>query len=151
MNLKPWRELIAPHKDVLDGAFKQSEFAADLTQVQNGTAPDEYKDPEKFFRRTYITEGMRFLLDSVARRIAGKGGDPVIQLQTSFGGGKTHTLLAVYHLARRRISPELLYGIPPILDSAGISDLPTANVVVIDGNNISSASEGSDCLNWAFG
>jgi predicted AAA+ superfamily ATPase len=137
MTLKPWRELITPHKDVLDGTFKQSEFAADLTQVQNGTAPEEYKNAEKFFRRTYITEGMRLLLDSVARRIAGKGGDPVIQLQTSFGGGKTHTLLAVYHLAKREVSPEKLAGIPPILDKAGVSDLPSARVAVVDGNNIS--------------
>lgn len=137
MTLKPWRELITPHKDVLDGTFKQSEFAADLTQVQSGNASEEYKNPEKFYRRTYITEGMRLLLDSVARRISGKGGDPVIQLQTSFGGGKTHTLLAVYHLARREISPEKMTGVPPILDAAGISDLPSAKVAVIDGNNIS--------------
>lgn len=137
MTLKPWRELITPHKDVLDGTFKQSEFAADLTQVQNGSAPEEYKNAEKFFRRTYITEGMRLLLDSVAKRISGKGGDPVIQLQTSFGGGKTHTLLAVYHLARREVSPEQMSGVPPILDGAGISNLPSAKVAIIDGNNIS--------------
>lgn len=137
MTLKPWRELIIPHKDVLDGTFKQSEFAADITQVQSGTAPEEYKNAEKFFRRTYITEGMRLLLDSVARRIAGKGGDPVIQLQTSFGGGKTHTLLAVYHLAKREISPEKLNGIPPILDRAGVTNLPSAKIAVVDGNYIS--------------
>ena len=137
MTLKPWRELITPHKDVLDGTFKQSEFAADLTQVQNGTATDEYKNPEKFFRRTYITEGMRLLLDSVARRLAGKGGDPVIQLQTSFGGGKTHTLLAVYHLAKREVSPDKMNGISSILDKAGLTDLPTARLAIIDGNNIS--------------
>lgn len=137
MTFKPWRELITPHKDVLDGTFKQSEFAADLTQVQLGTAPEEYKNAEKFFQRTYITEGMRFLLDSVAKRISGKGGDPVIQLQTSFGGGKTHTLLAVYHLAKREVSAEKLNGIPPILDRAGVSNLPSAKVAVIDGNNMS--------------
>src|ERR1035437_2938760 len=137
MTLKPWRELIQPHKDVLDGTFKQSEFAADLTQVHNGTASEEYKNPEKFFRRTYITEGMRLLLDSVARRISGKGGDPVIQLQTSFGGGKTHTLLAVYHLARRQVSPDQMQGISKILGDAGLNDLPSAKVAIIDGNDIS--------------
>jgi len=137
MTLKPWRELITPHKDVLDGTFKQSEFAADLTQVQSGTAPDEYKRADKFFQRTYITEGMRLLLLSVAQRIAGKGGDPVIQLQTSFGGGKTHTLLAVYHLAKREISPEDMNGIPPILDQAGVTNLPAAKIAIIDGNNLS--------------
>ena len=154
MTLKPWRELITPHKDVLDGTFKQSEFAADLTQVQNGTAPEEYKNAEKFFRRTYITEGMRFLLDSVAKRLAGKGGDPVIQLQTSFGGGKTHTLLAVYHLAKREVSAEKLSGIPPILDRAGVSNLPSARVAVIDGNNISPSKarkRGSVTVNTLWG
>lgn len=137
MNLKPWRELITPHKDVLDGTFKQSEFAADLTQVHNGTAPDEYKRPEMFFNRTFITEGMKFLLTSVAQRLSGKGGDPVVQLQTSFGGGKTHALLAVYHLAKREISPEKLSGIPTILDQAGVHQLPSAKIAVIDGNNFS--------------
>ena len=137
MSLKPWRELVTPHKDVLDGTFKQSEFAADLTQVHKGTAPDDYKDAEKFYARTVITEGMKFLLDSVARRLAGKGGDPVIQLQTAFGGGKTHTLLAVYHLANREIPLLSLRGIPPVLDQAGITDLPHARVAVIDGIQLS--------------
>jgi predicted AAA+ superfamily ATPase len=154
MTLKPWRELITPHKDVLDGTFKQSEFAADLTQVQNGTAPGEYKDAEKFFRRTYITEGMRHLLDSVARRISGKGGDPVVQLQTSFGGGKTHALLAVYHLAKREVSPDKMSGISPILDMAGITHIPQAKVAVIDGNNISPSKarlRGSISVNTIWG
>lgn len=137
MTLKPWRELAQPHKDVLEGTFKQSEFAADLTQVHNGTSSEEYKNPEKFFRRTYITEGMRLLLDSVARRISGNGGDPVIQLQTSFGGGKTHTLLAVYHLARRQVSPDQMQGIGKILTDANITDLPSARVAIIDGNELS--------------
>ena len=66
MSLKPWREIARPHADVLSGTFKQSEFAADITQVANGTAPAEYSDPEQFFARTYITEGMRLLLVSVA-------------------------------------------------------------------------------------
>ncbi|MCK5880088.1 MAG: ATP-binding protein, partial [Holophagae bacterium] len=91
----------------------------------------------RFFSRTFITEGMRFLLISVARRLAGQGGDPVIQLQTAFGGGKTHTMLAVYHLACRTVRTDLLEGIPPVLDEAGIQDLPKANVAVIDGNQFS--------------
>ena len=84
-----------------------------------GTAEPEYQDAEKFFARTFITEGMRLLLQSVAERLSGRGGDPVIQLQTAFGGGKTHTLLAVYHLASRQCPTEKLAGIPPILDAAG--------------------------------
>jgi len=137
MSLKPWREIARPHKDVLEGTFKQSEFAADITQVANGTATDEYKDAEKFFSRTYITEGMRLLLISVAQRLAGHGGDPVIQLQTAFGGGKTHTLLAVYHLASRTVSTDRLAGIPPVLDEARIQSLPHAKVAVIDGIKLS--------------
>lgn len=137
MSLKPWREIARPHKDVLEGTFKQSEFAADITQVALGTAPEEYQDAEKFFSRTFITEGMRLLLISVAQRLAGLGGDPVIQLQTAFGGGKTHTMLAVLHLATRKVSTNKLEGIPPLLDQAGIHDLPNAKIAVLDGINMS--------------
>ena len=133
MTIKPWREVAHPHKDVLEGKVKQSEFAADISQVHAGTASDEYQDAEKFFARTFITEGMRLLLQSVAERLSGRGGDPVIQLQTAFGGGKTHTLLAVYHLACRQCPTERLAGIPPILDTAGIASLPQARVAVVDG------------------
>ena len=133
MTIKPWREVAHPHKDVLEGTFKQSEFAADISQVHAGTAEPEYQDAEKFFARTFITEGMRLLLQSVAERLSGRGGDPVIQLQTAFGGGKTHTLLAVYHLASRQCPTEKLMGIPPILDAAGVQSLPIARVAVIDG------------------
>src|SRR5690606_28334715 len=133
MSLKPWREIARPHKDVLEGSFKQSEFAADITQVAKGTAPEEYQDAEKFFARTYITEGMRLLLMSVAQRLAGQGGDPVIQLQTAFGGGKTHTMLAVYHLATHKAGTASLRDVPPILDAAGITELPRARIAVLDG------------------
>ncbi len=137
MTVKPWREVAHPHKDVLEGTFKQSEFAADISQVHSGVAQPEYQNPEMFFARTFITEGMRLLLQSVAERLSGRGGDPVIQLQTAFGGGKTHTLLAVYHLASRKCPTEKLAGIPPILDAAGISSLPQAGVAVIDGIKVS--------------
>ena len=73
-----------PHPDVLEGTFQQSEFAADITAVRTGKATREYQDAGAFFQRTFITEGMRLLLTSVAKRLNGKGGDPVIQLQ----GGK---------------------------------------------------------------
>ena len=135
--LRPWREIAVPHEDVLKGTFQQAEFAADLSRVHKGTASPEYRDPVLFFKRTYITEGMRLLLDSVVKRITGQGGDPVIQLQTAFGGGKTHTMLAVYHLARGTVPAGDLQGIPPILDAAGVIDLPKARVVVIDGTKLS--------------
>jgi predicted AAA+ superfamily ATPase len=137
MSLKPWREIAQPHEDVLKGNFQEAEFAADITQVAEGIARDEYQDPIKFFSRTYITEGMELLLDSVAKRMVGKGGDPVIQLQTAFGGGKTHTMLAVYHLVKGNAPVSSLLGISPILDKAGITEFPKANVAVIDGTNLS--------------
>ena len=122
--LKPWREVAVPHEDVLKGTFQQAEFAADLSRVHAGSATAEYQDPALFFQRTFITEGMRLLLDSVLKRLVGRGGDPVIQLQTAFGGGKTHTMLAVYHLAKGEVPVSDLPGIPPILDSAQITELP---------------------------
>lgn len=133
MSLKPWREIIAPHPDVLNGTFQQSEFAADLTAVRTGRATAEYGDAQAFFKRTFITEGMGKLLIQVAQRLNGKGGEPVIQLQTSFGGGKTHTMLSVYHLATRQCALGELSGIPPLLDHAGVMDVPQAKVAVLDG------------------
>lgn len=154
MSLKPWREIARPHRDVLEGTFKQSEFAADITQVANGTAPPEYQDAEMFFARTFITEGMRLLLMSVAQRLAGIGGDPVIQLQTAFGGGKTHSMLTVLHLAKRTVSTGKLAGIPPLLDQAGIHDLPNANLAVLDGIALSVSQgkqHGNICANTLWG
>lgn len=133
MSLKPWREVAVPHEDVLKGTFQQAEFAADLSRVHEGTATPEYQDPTLFFQRTFITEGMRLLLDSVVKRLSGKGGDPVIQLQTAFGGGKTHTMLAVYHLAKVDASASDLPGVPAILDAAGVTELPRARIAVLDG------------------
>lgn len=133
MSLKPWREVIVPHPDVLKGTFQQSEFAADLTAVRTGRATAEYGDARSFYERTFITEGMGRLLTQVAQRLGGKGGEPVIQLQTSFGGGKTHTMLAVYHLATRQCALGDLSGIPALLDHAGVLDVPTAKVAVLDG------------------
>ncbi|MEO5332363.1 MAG: DUF499 domain-containing protein [Magnetococcus sp. YQC-5] len=134
MLLKPWRELAIPHEDVLKGTFQQAEFAADLSRVHAGTATREYQEPALFFQRTFITEGMRLLLDSVVKRLTGKGGDPVIQLQTAFGGGKTHTMLAVYHLAQGRSPASDMPGIPAIMDAAGVTELPAARIAVLDGN-----------------
>src|SRR6266545_5242990 len=132
--MKPWREVAVPHPDVLEGTFLQSEFAADITAVRTGKATREYQDAAAFFQRTFITEGMRLLLIQVAQRLNSQGGEPVIQLQTSFGGGKTHTMLAVYHLATRKGALDDLAGIPTLLDQAGLMDVPQARVAVLDGN-----------------
>src|SRR6476620_8126317 len=133
MTNKPWREIAVPHPDVLEGTFQQSEFAVDITAVRTGKATRDYQDAAAFFQRTFITEGMRLLLIQVAQRLNGKGGEPVIQLQTAFGGGKTHTMLAVYHLATRQCALKDLSGIPALLDRAGVMDIPRANVAVLDG------------------
>ena len=133
MSLKPWREIIVPHPDVLNGTFQQSEFAADLTAVRTGKATPEYGDAKAFYERTFITEGMSKLLIQVAQRLNGKGGEPVMQLQTAFGGGKTHTMLAVYHLASRTCPLGDLAGIPALLDQAGMLDVPQSQIAVLDG------------------
>ncbi|GHU44749.1 hypothetical protein AGMMS50289_13810 [Betaproteobacteria bacterium] len=136
MSIKPWREVAVPHEDVLKGTFQQAEFAADISRVHEGTATEEYQNPALFFQRTFITEGMRLLLDSVVKRLSGKGGDPVIQLQTAFGGGKTHTMLAVYHLVNRAggtVAAGDLPGIPAILNAAGVTEVPQARIAVLDG------------------
>ncbi len=141
-HLKPWREVVTPHKDVASGRYQQAEFAADLWQVHLGEGTDEYRDPVEFFRRTYLTESLKGLLMGAVRRLSGKGGDPVVQLQTNFGGGKTHSMLALYHLFSG-ISPTELVGMDAIL-KAGVTgplgeaaQLPIARRVVLVGNKIS--------------
>jgi predicted AAA+ superfamily ATPase len=135
-NLKPWREVITPHKDVASGRYQQAEFAADLWQVHVGEGTDEYKNPAEFFRRTYLTESLKRLLVGAVQRLSGRGGDPVVQLQTNFGGGKTHSMLALYHLVSGTAPGELV-GIDAVLAEAGVSKLPTAHRVVLVGNRIS--------------
>src|SRR6202008_255019 len=113
-SLKPWREVVNPHKDVQSGNYNQAEFAADLWQVYLGEGSDEYRKPEEFFRRTYLTVSLKELLVGAVRRLAGQNGDPVVQLQTNFGGGKTHSMLALYHLFSG-IAPTELAGIDAVM------------------------------------
>src|SRR5580704_4918486 len=135
-NLKPWREVVTPHKDVASGRYQQAEFAADLWQVHMGEGTDEYRKPVEFFRRTYLTESLKRLLVGAVRRISGQGGDPVVQLQTNFGGGKTHSMLALYHLFSGT-APSDLVGIDAVMQEADTKKLPTAKRVVLVGNKIS--------------
>ncbi len=134
--LKPWREVVTPHKDVASGRYQQAEFAADLWQVHLGEGTDEYKNPVEFFRRTYLTDSLKGMLVGAVRRLAGHGGDPVVQLQTNFGGGKTHSMLALYHLFSG-ISPTELVGIDKVMEEAGAKSLPKCRRVVLVGNKIS--------------
>lgn len=135
-HLKPWREIVTPHPDVASGRYQQAEFAADLWQVHLGHGTPEYRDPVEFFRRTYLTASLKQLLVNAIERLTTGGGDPVVQLQTNFGGGKTHSMLALYHLFSG-VSPAALPGIDAVLAEAGVSSLPKTRRVVLVGNKIS--------------
>ena len=134
--LKPWREVVTPHADVASGRYQQAEFAADLWQVHLGEGSDEYRKPPEFFRRTFLTESLKQMLVNGVQRLSGTGGDPVVQLQTNFGGGKTHSMLALYHLFSG-VAPGELPGVDEVMAKAGVKTLPKANRVVLVGNKIS--------------
>ncbi len=134
--LKPWREVVTPHPDVASGRYQQAEFAADLWQVHLGEGTDEYRHPVEFFRRTFLTDSLKRLLVVAVRRLSGQGGDPVVQLQTNFGGGKTHSLLALYHLFSGTPLSELP-GIEAVVEETGVQKLPAVRRVVLVGNRIS--------------
>jgi predicted AAA+ superfamily ATPase len=134
--LKPWREVVTPHADVASGRYQQAEFAADLWQVHLGEGSDEYRKPSEFFRRTFLTESLKQMLVNGVQRLSGTGGDPVVQLQTNFGGGKTHSMLALYHLFSGVTAGELP-GVDEVMAKAGVKTLPKANRVVLVGNKIS--------------
>ncbi|GAB6393536.1 MAG: DUF499 domain-containing protein [Treponematales bacterium] len=138
-SLPCWRDVMEPHPDVAQGRYKNAEFAADLAQVARGEGAYEYRDPVEFFARTFVTEGMTGLLEQALRRVCGKDGEPVIQLKTAFGGGKTHSMLALYHLLRGTAPVEKIPNIKPVLQRAGLSSLPRANVAVIVGTALDPA------------
>lgn len=118
--LVSWREVVEPHEDVATGEFQQAEFAADLGKVHAGGAPPEYCNPHDFFSRTYLTNGLSTLLVSVAKRLSGDGGNPVVELQTNFGGGKTHSMLALYHMAGDTPARDLP-GLDQLLSEHGVT------------------------------
>jgi hypothetical protein len=120
--LRPWIEVALPHPDVLENRFKQAEFAADLFAVDSGNADGDYATARGFFGITFLTEGLKRVLVSALQRLSGQGGDPVIGLQTAFGGGKTHTLLALYHLGRHMAEggdPADVPGLRPLVEGIG--------------------------------
>ena len=134
--LPPWREVVSPHQDVAGGSYRQAEFAADLWQVYLGEAVSEYQDPAEFFRRTYLTDSLRLLLVNAVQRLDQNERDPVVQLQTNFGGGKTHSMLALYHLFSG-VPHGNLPGVDDLMQEAGTLQLPAVNRVVLVGNRIS--------------
>lgn len=132
--LPSWREIIKPHPDVAQGRYLIAEFAADLSQVARGEGGPEYLDPVEFFARTYVTEGVKGLLIQALKRFSGQGGEPVLQLKTVFGGGKTHSLLALYHMSRGGVSPDKAPNLKEVMEQAGVASLPRANVAVLVGS-----------------
>lgn len=135
--LAPWRTLVTPHPDVASGNFRQAEFAANLGQVARGEGAKEYVDPREFFARTYLTEGLRLLLTGALRRLTDTGGESVVDLQTTFGGGKTHSMLALWHLADPSVQIAGLPGLEGVLTDAKVSTLPNVSRAAIVGTDLS--------------
>ncbi len=125
-----------PHPDVASGRYQQAEFAADLWQVYQNEGSDEYKHPVEFFRRTFITDGLKQLLVTGLRRLKGMGGDPVVELQTNFGGGKTHSMLALYHLFSGAAATDLP-GVDALVKEAGNGVAAGVKRAVLVGTKIS--------------
>jgi predicted AAA+ superfamily ATPase len=130
--LVPWRDVITPHPDVINGRYQQAEFAADLDLVHRGIGSPEYTDPIEFFRRTFITEGLKDLLRIALQRFNGQGGEPVIELQTNFGGGKTHSMLGTYHLGSG-IPLADLPGLDQLCSELDIHSVPRVSRAVLVG------------------
>ena len=139
--LPAWRDVVEPHDDVAQGTYQLAEFAADLRQVRLGIARPEYQDPAQFYARTFITRGLKNLLTATLKRLNGVGADPVIDLMTTFGGGKTHSEIAVYHLAGGA-PVESLLGVAEVCDAAGVKGVPAGTRrAVIVGNDLSVLGE----------
>lgn len=134
--LSPWRDVVTPHDDVRTGQLKEAEFAADLDQVARGKAGTEYQDPQEFFSRTYLTEGLTRLLKTALQRLHGSGGDPVVELQTNFGGGKTHSMIALYHIGAG-IDLTSIPALESLVRDIGLTDPLSVQRAVIVGTKLS--------------
>ncbi|MDR2141419.1 MAG: DUF499 domain-containing protein [Deltaproteobacteria bacterium] len=137
--LPGWREVITPHPDVAKGEYITAEFAADLSLVARGEGSVEYNEPTEFFSRTFMTNGIKGLVKECLKRVSSRNGEPVIQLKTSFGGGKTHSMLVLYHLMRGQTPLGKVPEIKPILTEIGLSELPKVNVAVLVGTALDPA------------
>jgi len=135
--LPAWRDVVTPHDDVASGEFQLADFAADLRLVHEGKARVEYSDPGEFFARTYMTEGLTDLLTQTALRMHGRSGDPLLDLMTTFGGGKTHSMLAVYHAVSGH-PVEQMDGMGDICVAAGVDGIPAGvRRALVVGDNFS--------------
>lgn len=136
--LPPWWHTAIPHRDIREGRFNLRDFAVDLAKVIEGRAVPEYKDAETFFRRTFITRGLRTTLKGVLRRLAGyDDGVAITQMATVFGGGKTHTLLALYHMVRNGAEVTHLEQVQDLLAETDLNAPPSARVAAVDCAQIS--------------
>jgi predicted AAA+ superfamily ATPase len=134
--LRPWREVIQPHDDVARGRFALAEFAADLHLVSLGEGADEYADPLAFFQRTFLTAGLRQLLSDAVQRLSGAGGAPVVDLQTTFGGGKTHSMIALHHLFSGLPLDTFPQEVQDLVRATGAPTIPRARRAVLVGTRI---------------
>jgi hypothetical protein len=135
--MEPWYKVATPRKEVREGrSFNPDEFAIALEQVVAGTAPEDYRDPAQFFARTCFTRALREHAGMVLRRLSGRTDNtsPVLTLITQFGGGKTHTLATLYHLAKNGDAVAGHNGVADLVREAGVGSVPKAKVAVFVGN-----------------
>jgi len=135
--MEPWYKVATPRKEVREGrSFNPDEFAIALEQVVAGTAPEDYRKPDQFFARTCFTRALREHAGMVLRRLSGRTDNtaPVLTLITQFGGGKTHTLTTLYHLAKIGEVAAGMNGVADLVREAGIPSVPHAKVAVFVGN-----------------
>lgn len=135
--MEPWYKIATPRKEVREGrSFNPDEFAIHLEQVVTGSAPEDYREPEQFFARTFFTRALREHTGMALRRLAGETANtaPVMTLVTQFGGGKTHTLTALYHLATKGVAAQEYPGVADLMKEAGLSRMPGARVAAFVGN-----------------
>ncbi len=133
----PWRQVVSPHDNIKQGRVKQNDFAASLADVLNESGNPDYFDPVRFFNRTFLTGGLRILAGEVVGRLTGQGdGDAVMQIQTPFGGGKTHTLITLYHLVK---NGQACFDHPALKTywiERGWKVPPSVPVAAFDGNQV---------------
>ena len=135
--MDPWYRVVTPRKEVREGrSFNPDEFAIALDQVVDGTAPEDYRDPGQFFSRTFFTQALTEHTGTVLRRLSGRteSAGPVLSLVTQFGGGKTHTLTSLYHLARAGRGAGNLTGVQELLTNSGVTVPDEVRVATFVGN-----------------
>lgn len=141
MALKPWYNVIMPREDLREGRpLDASEFAVHLDQVRDGRAPAVYQNPEDFFERTYLTKSLSGLATEVIRRLSGMKVETsaVFNMSTQFGGGKTHALTLLYHLAQRGSEAAAWKGVRSLLAQSGMAKVPSAATAVFVGTEFDS-------------